>query len=505
MSLAHLAMRAPARRPPVNGHGIGRIMRRWGPVAALLICCAAAASTVGRSTETAPELPAADRVFAREVLAQLVGLDTTAAHGTAAAARVIAARLTGAGFAAGDVQVLAPPDQPTRANVVVRLRGAHRAAPLLVIGHLDVVEAPRETWSVDPFHLTEKDGFFYGRGVLDLKGEDTAILSALVRLKRERVRTDRDIIVAFTADEEAGTADGADWLLRVHRDLLEAGMAINPDEGAAGLRAGKRVFYGVQTSTKRYITYQLRAVGKSGHTAIPQPDNAIYKLAAALTRLVTLRFPIEFDATTRAFFARTASTETGQTRADMIAASNLVPDMAAAERLTANPERNAHLRTTCVATMLKAGTVENALADDAEATIQCRVLPQDTPEFVKASLVRAVADPSVSVTTIEPGQENPESPLRPQLLSHIEAVVHSMWPGVVIVPALNIGASDSVYTRAAGIPTYGLCSIFYDLDDDRAHADDERIGVANFYEGVEFTYRLLKALSRAGSDAGPTG
>ena len=482
----------------MSGHWIGCVMGRRLYVAVLLL--AAAGGTV-RSSEVSPEPPAADRLFARDVLAQLVELDTTAAHGTRAAAQAVAARLADAGFAASDVQLLAPPDQPTRTNVVVRLRGAGRAAPLLVIGHLDVVEAPRATWSVEPFHLTEKDGFFYGRGVLDLKGEDAAILTALVRLKRERVRTDRDIIVAFTADEEAGTADGVAWLLRAHRDLLEAAVAINPDEGAAGLRAGKRVFYGVQTSTKRYITYQLRAVGKSGHTAIPQPDNAIYRLAAALTRLATFRFPIEFNATTRAFFARTASSETGQTRADMIAASNSVPDMAAAERLSANPERNAHLRTTCVATSLRAGTVENALADDAEATVQCRVLPQDTPEFVKASLVRAVADPSVSVTTTEPGQENPESPLPPQILSHIEAAVHSMWPGVVVVPALNIGASDSVYTRAVGMPTYGLCSIFYDLDDDRAHADDERIGVTSFFEGVEFTYRLLKAMSREGSDA----
>jgi acetylornithine deacetylase/succinyl-diaminopimelate desuccinylase-like protein len=182
----------------------------------------------------------------------------------------------------------------------------------------------------------------------------------------------------------------------------------------------------------RSITYQLKAPGKSGHTAIPQADNAIYTLAAALTRLAAFKFPIEFDDTTRAFLARTASTETGQARAEMIAASNLLADLAAAERLIANAERNAHLRTTYVATMLQAGTVENALADNAEATIQCRVLPQDTPEFVKASLVKAVADPSVSVTTTEPGHDNPESSLRPQLLSIIEAAVYSMWPEVLL-------------------------------------------------------------------------
>ena len=294
----------------------------------------------------------ADRAFAHDVLRELIEIDTTAAHGTQLAAQSIAHRLTQSGFSANDVQVLAPEDQPSRANVVVRLRGSRRAEPLLIIGHIDVVEAPRETWSVDPFRLTEKDGFFYGRGVLDLKGEDTALLTALVRLKREGFRPDRDIIVAFTADEEAGTANGVQWLLKAHPELIMAGLAINPDEGAAGLRAGQRIYYGIQTSTKRYITYRLESTGKSGHTAIPQRDNAIYKLAAGLTRLGEFQFPIELDDTTRAYFALTASTQTGQTRADMIAVSRVPLDLGAAERLAVNPERNANLRTTCVATLL---------------------------------------------------------------------------------------------------------------------------------------------------------
>jgi acetylornithine deacetylase/succinyl-diaminopimelate desuccinylase-like protein len=288
------------------------------------------------------------------------------------------------------------------------------------------------------------------------------------------------------------------WLLNSHPELVSAGLAINPDEGAAGLRANKRVYYGVQTSTKRYITYSLETRGKSGHTAIPQSDNAIYKLAAGLTRLAAFQFPIEFDETTRAYFARTAAMETGQTRADMIAVSSNHPDMLAAERLTSNPERNANLRTTCVATLLKAGTVENALADSAQATVQCRVLPGDSPDFVRETLIQVLADPAIGISVTEPGEANPASPLTPEIMSRVESSVHSMWPGVLVIPALNIGASDSTYTRAAGIPTYGLCSIFYDLDDDRAHADDERIGVENFYEGVEFTYRLLKSMSHSG-------
>jgi acetylornithine deacetylase/succinyl-diaminopimelate desuccinylase-like protein len=278
---------------------------------------------------------------------------------------------------------------------------------------------------------------------------------------------------------------------------MRAALAVNPDEGAAGLRVNQRIYYGIQTSTKRYITYRLETFGKSGHTAIPQPNNAIYKLAFGLTRLSTLRFPIELNDTTRAYFARTAAMETGQTRLDMIAVSTAHPDMLAAQRLSKNPERDANLRTTCVATLLKAGSVENALADSAQATVQCRVLPADSPEFVRKTLVEALSDPAISVQMTDTGEPNPASILTPELLSRIETAVHSMWPGLPVIPSLNIGASDSVYTRSAGIPTYGLCSIFYDLDDDRAHGDDERIRVDSFYQGVEFSYRLLKSMSQS--------
>jgi acetylornithine deacetylase/succinyl-diaminopimelate desuccinylase-like protein len=295
------------------------------------------------------------------------------------------------------------------------------------------------------------------------------------------------------------------WLLHAHPELMSAALAINPDEGAAGLRANERIYYGVQTSTKRYITYRLEATGKSGHTAIPQPDNAIYKLAAGLVRLSAFEFPIELDDTTRTYFARTAVMESGQTRSDMLAVSGARPDLHAAERLAANPERNANMRTTCVATLLKAGTVENALADKAQATVQCRVLPEDSPDFVRMTLIHVLADPGISVTATEPGEANPASPLPAQLLARIERVVHSMWPAILVVPSLNIGASDSVYTRAAGIPTYGLCSIFYDLDDDRAHANDERIRIESFYQGIEFTYRLLKTMSEADPRPMPAG
>jgi acetylornithine deacetylase/succinyl-diaminopimelate desuccinylase-like protein len=433
--------------------------------------------------------------FARDSLRELIEIDTTATHGTLQAAEAISRRLIQSGFAADDIQLLAPSEQPSRANVVIRVRGRGHAPALLIIAHLDVVEAQRENWSVDPFHLTEKDGYFYGRGTLDLKGEDAAIITALARMKRERYRPKRDIVVAFTADEEAGSANGVQWLLKNHRDLIAAGIAINPDEGAAAMRDGQRIYYGIQTSTKRYVTFNLETTGKTGHTAIPQPDNSIYKLANGLARLGAFQFPIELDDTTRSYFRRTAALESGQTHDDMLAVSHAPLDGAAAERLAVNPERNANLRTTCVATLLKAGTVENALADSAEATVQCRVLPEDSLESVRETLLQVLADPAVRLTVTEPGSPNPASAPTPAIVSRVESTVHSMWPGLLVLPSLNIGASDSVYTRAAGIPTYGLCSIFYDVDDDRAHADDERIAVSSFYEGVEFTYRLLVAMS----------
>jgi acetylornithine deacetylase/succinyl-diaminopimelate desuccinylase-like protein len=468
------------------------------PALAALAALAAPAAVSAGPAAAGPAHPAPPefRAFARDTLRELIEIDTTSSHGTREAAQAISQRLIESGFSADDVQVLAPAEQPSRANLVVRLRGPGRAKPLLVIAHLDVVEAPRENWSVDPFKLTEKDGYFYGRGVLDLKGEDAAIIAALARMKRERFTPGRDIVVAFTADEEAGTANGVRWLLEAHRGLIDAGLAINPDEGAAALRQGKRIYYGIQTSTKRYVTFRLETAGKTGHTAIPQPDNAIYKLAAGLTRLGAFQFPIELDETARGYFGRTAEMETGQTRADMLAVSKPRPDMAAAERLSENPERNANLRTTCVATLLKAGTVENALPDTAEATVQCRVLPGDSLNGVRDTLLRVLADPAIRVTVTEPGDPNPASAPTPQILAQVGDTVHSMWPGLLVLPSLNIGASDSVYTRGAGIPTYGLCSIFYDLDDDRAHADDERIAVSSFYDGVEFTYRLLQSMSR---------
>lgn len=466
------------------------IARTAAALAALALATAAHAAE-----RPSPQPPAADRQLAHDILKELIAIDTVHRAGTLKAAEAIQARLKAAGFADGDVTLLTIPEHPTQGQLVVRLRAkAPKAKPVLWIGHLDVVEAKAEDWTVDPFVLTEKDGWWYGRGTQDMKGEDAAILAALIRLKREGFVPDRDLILALTSDEESGDANGVDWLLKTHRDLVDAALVINPDGGGGAYQRGKRLAYGVQTSEKVYVTFQAEATDKGGHSSVPEPNNPIYRLAAALGRVGAYHFPVATSETTRGWFARQAAFETGQVAADMLAMSKLPIDQAAAERLSANPNRAARLRTTCVATEISGGHAENALPQRARASIQCRMFPSDTEAGVKAQLEKIVADPQVRLTTIAPATPAPDSPPDPVLFGRIAKVVQAEWPGVDIVPIMDLGASDSIYTRAAGIPSYALSAIWGDLDDNRAHGRDERIGETDFYEGAEYAYRLMRML-----------
>jgi acetylornithine deacetylase/succinyl-diaminopimelate desuccinylase-like protein len=445
----------------------------------------------------APLPPPADQALAHDLLKEMIETNSTHAHGSTALSEKIARRLLDAGFAPADVQVVVPPDHPTKGNVVVRLHGKGLGKPILYIGHLDVVEAKREDWTVDPFVLTEKDGWFYGRGVVDMKGEDVAVLESLIRLKREGFKPDRDIIVAFTADEEAeGDANGVDFLLSQHRDLVDAGLVLNPDAGGGAFKGGQRIGYGVQTSEKLYVTYSLETTNRGGHSSEPRPDNAIYELAQALVKLSAYRFPVHMTDTTRLFFGRTSAAAAGDVRADMLAVSKNPPDLAAAERLSAEDVNdNAMLRTTCVATMEQGGHAENALPQRAQATIQCRLIPGETVEDTKARLAQAIGDPGVKVSLAVPVKPSGESKLTPEIMARYEKTVHGMWPGVPVIPTMDPGASDSVHSRAAGIPSFGASAIFNDIDDIRIHGRDERVTPTTFYEGVEFAYRLMKAMS----------
>jgi acetylornithine deacetylase/succinyl-diaminopimelate desuccinylase-like protein len=430
--------------------------------------------------------------LARDIYRELVEINSTeSSGGSTKAAEAMAARLLAGGYAAADVQVLGP--NPRKQNLVARYRGTGAARPLLLLGHLDVVEARHEDWSLDPFILTERDGFFYGRGTSDMKDMDASWVANLLELKRLGYRPNRDIILALTADEEGGDSNGAEWLVRTHRELVDAELCLN--EGGGGqMKNGRYVSNDVQAAEKVYQSFALEVHNKGGHSARPSKDNAIYRLAAGLTRLSAFDFPIRLNEVTRTYFERMSRVEQGEVARDMRAVATTPPDLAAAGRLARQPYYNALLRTTCVPTLLEGGHAENALPQLARAVVNCRMLPDDTTANVMQALVREVGDSEVAVTPVGQAKPGPASPLSPALMRALDRITTEMWPGVPVVPVMGTGATDGKWFRMAGIATYGL-GAFEDVDDSRAHGRDERMGVRQFYEGREFLYRLMRALT----------
>jgi acetylornithine deacetylase/succinyl-diaminopimelate desuccinylase-like protein len=462
----------------------------------ILLSLAAALSVSAASAQTAgPVAPAKDQALGREILKQLIETDSTHAHGSTVAAQEIAARLLAAGFPAADVTVVIPPDHPTKGNVVVRLRGTGAGKPILYICHLDVVEARREDWTYDPFKLTEADGWLYGRGTIDMKGQDSAVLESLLRAKAAGWRPRHDIIVAFTADEEAGgDASGIDYLLQHDRPLIDAQFVINPDAGGGALEHGQRLGLAIQTSEKVFVTYQLEARDKGGHSSMPTPSNPIYAMSRALARLGAFSFPVHLTETTRAAFAGRANLESGQRAADMREVASGHPSDAAIQRLSAEVETNVALRTTCVATTIDGGQGESALPERVRALVQCRVIPGETSDQIESTLRRVLDDPRIQISVFTPAKPSPESPLDPKIVEAVRSVADGMWPGVPVLPDMSAGASDSAFTRSAGIPSYGVDGVFDNIDDDRAHGRDERINIQAFNEELEFTWRLMQRL-----------
>ncbi len=440
----------------------------------------------------------ANKQLSHDIFKQLIEINTTDSVGsTTVAAQAMAQRLLDAGFPASDVQVLGP--NPRKGNMVARLHGTGAHKPLLLICHTDVVEARREDWSLDPFKFTEKDGYFYGRGTEDIKEGDAILVTAFIRLKLEGYKPDRDIILALTADEEGGASNGVDWLLKNHRDLIDAEYILNPDAGDFEMDQGKRLLVGIEASEKLYADFTLEVHNKGGHSSLPVPDNAIYQLAEGLTRLEHYQVPFELNEVTRAYFAKEADIVGGQEGADMKAIVQTPPDEAAMARLAKTPFYNSRMRTTCVATRLDAGHANNALPGFARANVNCRILPGHPPDEIREQLVKILAQPEISVTQVKSSglgpRANPPSPLRPDVMGGLQKVVDQMWPGVPVIPVMDAGASDGAISRAAGIPTYGVPGVFIDINDDRSHGRDERLPVASFYEGVDFYYRFIKTLT----------
>ena len=454
------------------------------------------------------QLDDSTRQLSHDIFKQLIEINTTDSVGNVStASEAMAQRFRKAGFADSDMYIGGPNDR--KKNLVVRLHGSGKHKPVLLIGHLDVVEAKREDWTTDPFKFIEKDGYFYGRGTEDMKDGDAIMVTTLIRLKKEGYVPDRDIILALTADEEGGKSNGVDWLLKNHRDLIDAEFVLNHDGGEVQMDHGKPIAFVVDATEKLYSDYQLVVTNPGGHSSLPRPDNAIYELSRALVNLEHYKFPFELNSVTRAYYEHLATVEKGQRAEDIQAMLRTPPDTAAIDRLSLDPIDNSRLHTTCVATRLAGGHANNALPGRAEAVVNCRILPGHSKQEVRDELARVFADPKVELRYITNAGEVLDNipdqrsfappPPRADVFNSIKTVAAKMWPGIPVFPTMATGASDGVYTMAVGLPTYGVSGVEIERNDHREHGRDERVPVESFYKGVDFYYRFMKTLTGAGS------
>ena len=445
--------------------------------------------------------------MAREIFKELIEINTTdtpqgnVTTGTAAMQK----RFLEAGFPPEDVHLLGP--DARKQNLVVRLRaaGPTNEKPVLFLGHMDVVQALRSDWHTDPFQFVEQDGYYYGRGTQDMKNSDAALVATFLRLHKEGYKPRRDLILALTADEESGKFNGAGWLVREHRELVDAAWVLNPDGGGVELEHGRAVVADVGATEKIYSDFQITATNRGGHSSRPRPDNAIYELTAALNKLAAYTFPFEMNEVTRTYFKNLAGQETGQTAEDMRAIVASPPDLAAAARLSEEPSYNAVFRTTCVATRLAAGHANNALAQTAQANVNCRIFPGHSPEEIRQQLIRIIGDSKLSVQYVsdaggvaETAPERkaivPPAPIA-EVFDPLTRITQALWPGVQVTPVMENGASDSIYFAQAGIPCYGYSAIALSREDERAHGQDERLPVDSYWKSLDFFYAFLKAVS----------
>jgi len=463
-------------------------MAGWMTTAALLVLPMAA------SAQTAAA-PRPDQLKFRELYKELVEINTTLSVGSCTrAAEAMGARLKAAGYADSDVQVVVHPKYPREGSLVAVLRGTDaKSKPMLLLAHIDVVEAKREDWTRDPFTLVEENGYYYGRGTSDDKAQAAIWVDSMVRLKQAGFKPKRDIKLALTCGEESEGYNGIEDLVKNHRDLVDAEFALN--EGADGLLddQGKEVVLEVQAGEKVYQDFTLTVTNPGGHSSRPHGQNAIYQLSAALDRIGAYGFPTRFNDATRGYFTlMQARVPAGQAAAMKALVAN-VQDEAALKVITADPMWNSILRTTCVATMVSAGHAPNALPQRATANVNCRILPGTPVEEVQAKLAELAADPAVAVTLAhEAKPASPPPPLTPAIMGPIQKNAAKLWPGVPIVPILLTGATDGVHTNAAGIPTYGVTGLFGGSDGDGIHGLNERIRVKSLYQGRDFLHGLIQ-------------
>jgi acetylornithine deacetylase/succinyl-diaminopimelate desuccinylase-like protein len=443
--------------------------------------------------------PAQER--ARAIYQELVGINTVDGVGSVTeAAQAMATRFRAAGFPEADIHVLGPADVPAKHNLVVRYRGKGQGKPILLLAHLDVVEALRSDWPRDPFAFTEQDGYFLGRGVADDKSMAAMLVANLLRYKAEGWVPERDLILALTADEEGGGSNGVGWLLANHRELIDAEYAIN--EGGGGtLKDDAPFFHSVQAAEKLPVNYTLTVLNTGGHSSVPRRDNAIYQLANALARIEQFTFPVALNDVTREFFAQTARVEMPSLAEAMRAIVRDPADTAAARLISMDPRYASMLRTTCVATRLAAGHADNALPQTATANVNCRIVPTSTAAEVQGMLERVIGDSIVTIVA-RGGRNAGDVPIsttiHPGLLGHTKALTRSMFNDVPVIPTMSTGATDGRFLRAAGIPTFGVSGIFSAPGETNAHGRDEKLRVKSFYDGLQFLYELVQRVAGPG-------
>jgi acetylornithine deacetylase/succinyl-diaminopimelate desuccinylase-like protein len=455
----------------------------------------------GATGTAATQEPTSRQRAFRQIYQELVEINTTDSVGdTVRAAEAMAARLKAGGLPAADVQIIST--GPRKGNLVARLRGTGARRPILLIAHLDVIEAKREDWDFDPFKLQEVTGYFHGRGSIDDKAMAAIFVANLIEYVKEGFKPDRDIILALTADEELSDSphDGAHYLLEHNRALIDAEFAIN--EGGSGvLLDGKPFRMSVQLAEKVYQSYVLEVTDPGGHSASGRRDNAIYRLADALHRLGQFDFPVGLNAVTRNFFTHVISFETPRMANAINALLTGRTDDESLAPLTNRPDYNAVIRTTCVATLLNAGHAENALPQTARATVNCRILPDQQVAEVERTLTRVVSDTKVKVIPKGQAVPSPPSPINLAVMRTVEAISGEMWPNVPVIPVMSGGYTDSRWLRNAGIPSYGVSGVFSDPNKNGVHGLNEQVGVKELYDGKEFLYRLVKQLAAPSSAA----
>ena len=457
-----------------------------------------AASIVTLSGPVAAQQLTPNQQQLKDIYKELIEINSSVmTSGTTVAAQAMAKRFRDAGFPEQDIYLGGP--RADKHNLVVRYHGrggANAPKPILLLAHLDVVEALKTDWSpdLDPFKFIEKDGYYYGRGTADDKAQGAIFVANLIRMKKEGYVPDRDIIVALTADEEGGGFNGVRWLLQNQKALVDAAFVLN-EGGRGAMKNDKPLFNELQATQKNSTNFTVTAKNKGGHSSVPRPDNAIYELAEGVARFSKYNFPVKLNGVTRVFFERTAAVETPELGAAMRAIVKNENDVAAAAAISKDPRYNSMLRTTCVATGLTGGHAANALPQTAEVRINCRMLPDADPTEVRAQIVAAFADTALEVSKAGNRAFVEPSSIGPEMLGPVEQVTRDLYGTIPVIPTMSTGATDSQPFRVAGIPAYGIQGIMSDMDDIRSHGRDERILIKALYDGQEFLYRLTKLLA----------